>query len=118
MVAKRRGVILGTQADVPIPKLCTLVTASAFDAAVHDAFGKVHGVNCYQTYNPEFMSHDLAHYLGPEFRGESLERYVSRTRSQECRYITWWVRSTRSFRPMSRTPLGMGCPEISRSGSL
>src|SRR5882672_11105486 len=24
----------------PIPKLCTLVTASAFDGAVHDAFGK------------------------------------------------------------------------------
>jgi L-alanine-DL-glutamate epimerase-like enolase superfamily enzyme len=63
--------------DVPIPKLCTLVTASAFDAAVHDAYGKVHGVNCYQTYNPEFMSHDLAHDLGAEFRGESLELYVS-----------------------------------------
>jgi len=63
--------------DAPIPKLCTLVTASAFDAAVHDAFGKVHGVNCYQTYNPEFMSHDLGHYLGPEFRGESLHQYVS-----------------------------------------
>ena len=28
----------------PIPKLCTLVTAGAFDAAIHDAFGKVHGL--------------------------------------------------------------------------
>ena len=26
----------------PIPKLCTLVTAAAFDAAIHDAFGKAH----------------------------------------------------------------------------
>src|SRR5215510_1641848 len=26
----------------PIPKLCTLVTASPFDAAIHDAFGKIH----------------------------------------------------------------------------
>src|SRR5690348_16322638 len=34
----------------PIPKLCTLVTASPFDAAVHDAFGKIHGRNVYQTY--------------------------------------------------------------------
>src|SRR5262249_33263537 len=33
----------------PIPKLCTLVTASAFDAAIHDAFGKVHNLSCYQT---------------------------------------------------------------------
>jgi L-alanine-DL-glutamate epimerase-like enolase superfamily enzyme len=53
------------------------VTASAFDDAVHDAFGKVHGVSSYQTYGPDFMSHDLAHYLGPEFAGESLTQYVS-----------------------------------------
>ena len=55
--------------DEPIPKLCTLVTASAFDAAIHDAFGKVHGLNCYHTYGPDFMTHDLAHYAGPAFRG-------------------------------------------------
>src|ERR1041385_328151 len=34
----------------PIPKLCTLVTAAAFDAAIHDAFGKAHGTNCFNTY--------------------------------------------------------------------
>lgn len=60
----------------PIPKLCTLVVASAFDAALHDAFGKAHGLNCYRTYGPDFMSHDLAHYLGPDFRGEYLDRYL------------------------------------------
>src|SRR5260370_19059053 len=62
----------------PIPPLCTLVTASAFDAALHDAFGKVHGLNCYHTYGPEFMTHDLGHYLGDEFKGEQLHRYISR----------------------------------------
>jgi L-alanine-DL-glutamate epimerase-like enolase superfamily enzyme len=62
--------------DEAIPKLCTLVTASAFDAAVHDAFGKLHGLSCYRTYGPEFMSHDLAHYLTPEFKGEYISRYV------------------------------------------
>lgn len=60
----------------PIPTLCTLVTASAFDAAVHDAFGKVHHLNCYHTYGPEFMSHDLSYYLGPEYKGEFPSRYV------------------------------------------
>ncbi len=59
-----------------IPYLCTLVVASPFDAALHDGFGKVHGLNCYHTYGPEFMSHDLGHYLGKEFSGETLERYV------------------------------------------
>lgn len=62
----------------PIPPLCTLVCASAFDAAVHDAYGKVHGLNCYHTYGPDFLSHDLSHYLGPEFRGEYLDRYLLR----------------------------------------
>lgn len=59
-----------------IPMLGTLVVASPFDAALHDAFGKVHGLNCYHTYGPVFMTHDLGHYLGNEFRGEMLERYV------------------------------------------
>ncbi len=63
----------------PIPPLCTLVAASAFDAAVHDAFGKVHGLNCYHTYGADFLSHDLGHYLGPEFAGDSLQQYLSRT---------------------------------------
>ena len=63
----------------PIPPLCTLVAASAFDAAVHDAFGKVHGLSCYHTYGPDFLSRDLGHYLGREFAGDSLEQYLSRT---------------------------------------
>src|SRR3989442_7468463 len=35
----------GLKLAEPIPKLCTLVTASAFDAALHDGFGKVHKLN-------------------------------------------------------------------------
>ncbi len=62
----------------PIPPLCTLVVASPFDAALHDAYGKAHGLNCYRTYGPVFMSHDLGHYLGPEFKGQTLDTYVRR----------------------------------------
>jgi L-alanine-DL-glutamate epimerase-like enolase superfamily enzyme len=61
-----------------IPKLCTLVVASAFDAAVHDAFGKVHGLNCYHTYGPDFFNHNLDRYLGPDFRNERLDTYLRR----------------------------------------
>jgi L-alanine-DL-glutamate epimerase-like enolase superfamily enzyme len=61
----------------PIPKLATLVTASPFDAAIHDAFGKAHGRSCYRTYGPALMAHDLAHYLNAEFKGEHLDRYIS-----------------------------------------
>src|ERR1019366_3168204 len=66
----------------PIPKLCTLVTASAFDAALHDAFGKLHGLNCYHTYGPEFMSHDLAYYIGSDdkenYKGEYPDKYIQK----------------------------------------
>jgi len=62
--------------SVPIPKLCTLVVASAFDAAVHDAYGKAFGVSCYETYGASFMGRDLSHDLGAPFTGEVLDRYV------------------------------------------
>ncbi len=60
----------------PIPFLSALVAVSPIDAALHDAFGKIHGLNSYYTYTQEFMSHDLGHYLGEEFRGEFLESYL------------------------------------------
>ena len=62
--------------DAPIPKLCVLVTASPFDAAIHDAYGKLHGRSVFQCYSAEFMGHDLSHYLGKEYKGEYVDRYV------------------------------------------
>jgi L-alanine-DL-glutamate epimerase-like enolase superfamily enzyme len=61
----------------PMPVLAKLVVASPFDAALHDAFGKMHGLNCYRTYGTDFVEHDLDHYLGKEFAGEQLHKYVS-----------------------------------------
>ena len=38
----------GLKEDIPV--LCMLVVASPFDAAVHDAFGKLQGLHSYHTY--------------------------------------------------------------------
>lgn len=65
----------GWAEDVPV--LAALVVNSPFDAAVHDAFGKLHGRNCYRTYGPDFLRPDLGQFLGKEFAGETLDRYVS-----------------------------------------
>src|SRR5215204_2937950 len=46
----------------PVPKLATLVVASAFDAALHDAFGRMLGLNCFKTYGPEFLEPDLGEF--------------------------------------------------------
>jgi L-alanine-DL-glutamate epimerase-like enolase superfamily enzyme len=60
----------------PIPKLCTLVTGSPVDAAIHDAFGKLHGRNSFTLCGKDFVRFDLAHYLNQEFRGEYLDPYI------------------------------------------
>src|SRR5579862_8647157 len=65
------------QLSEPIPPLATVVCASPFDAALHDAFGKVHGLNCYDIYGRDFLPHDLGHYLGPPYRGLHLENFVN-----------------------------------------
>lgn len=72
------SVSAGRQLPDPIPKLCTLVTAAAFDAAVHDAFGKANGVNAFQACGPEFMNHDLSRYLGAAYKGEYPGKYLLR----------------------------------------
>jgi L-alanine-DL-glutamate epimerase-like enolase superfamily enzyme len=60
----------------PIPKLCVLVTTSPIDAAVHDAFGKLHGRDSFTVCGKEFVRHDLGHYLNSEFSGEYLDQYI------------------------------------------
>jgi len=68
------GVSVDRKLDEPVPKLCTLVVASPFDAAVHDAFGKLHGRNTYATYGPDLLPRDLSRYLGNDFRDVRLDR--------------------------------------------
>jgi L-alanine-DL-glutamate epimerase-like enolase superfamily enzyme len=62
----------------PMPKLAQLVAASPVEAALHDAYGKSLGFNSYNLLGPEYVHHDLAHYLTPEFAGEYLDRYTLR----------------------------------------
>jgi L-alanine-DL-glutamate epimerase-like enolase superfamily enzyme len=49
----------------PMPWLAALVCYSAFDLALHDAYGQMHQCPVFETYNAKFMSRDLASYLTP-----------------------------------------------------
>ena len=54
-----------------MPHLAALICASAFDIAIHDAYGNSLGKPTYQTYTKEFMEHDLAwFYNDPAFAGK------------------------------------------------
>jgi len=62
----------------PVPMLAQLVAASPLDAAVHDAYGAVHGLNSYDTLSSKFMNDDLSTYLDEQFEGEYLDQYTLR----------------------------------------
>lgn len=49
----------------PIPQLAAIVCSSAFDLALHDAYGQVHSRPTYSTYTAEFMNRDLSSLMGP-----------------------------------------------------
>ena len=49
----------------PMPWLAALVCCSAFDIALHDAYGMLHQLPVYDTYNAKFMNADLAHFITP-----------------------------------------------------
>ncbi len=48
-----------------MPWLAALVCCSAFDVALHDAYGMAAGVPTYETYTAEYMNADLSAYLTP-----------------------------------------------------
>ncbi len=95
----------------PIPKLCTLVTASPIDAALHDAFGKLHNRNSFAAAGKEFVRYDLSRYLNAEFRGEYLDPYIATQPAKKIRMY----HSAGASDPLTRAeitkPIGDGLPE-------
>lgn len=61
-----------------MPALAQLVAASALDAAVHDAYGRMHDLNSYDTLSSQFVNDDLSIYLDDQFKGEFLDQYTLR----------------------------------------
>lgn len=52
--------------DEPMPWLAALVCSSAFDLALHDAYGLVNAAPTYETYGGDFLRYDLSLYLTPD----------------------------------------------------
>lgn len=88
---------------VPIPKLATLVTASPFDAALHDACGRALGRSSYRIFSPEMIGHDISRYLGLEFTGVNLQHVLSE-RPQEALPLFHSVGGLDAVLPTDRDP--------------
>jgi L-alanine-DL-glutamate epimerase-like enolase superfamily enzyme len=95
----------------PVPVLASLVVASPFDAALHDAFGKALGLSCYQAYSSDFVSHDLGYYLGDEYRGIPVDAALE-TRPAPTLPLYHLVGALDPLTPAEvQAPVGDGLPE-------
>ena len=63
----------GLADELHVPHLASLVCFSPFDIALHDAYGNLHDVSVYETYNSDYMNHDLSTYLEPAMGGLSFK---------------------------------------------
>lgn len=61
----------------PIPDLAILLAASPLEAALFDAHGKALGRSAFELLGADHLNHDLSEYLGAEYRGLYLDRFVS-----------------------------------------
>jgi L-alanine-DL-glutamate epimerase-like enolase superfamily enzyme len=97
--------------SLPVPKLCTIVTASPVDAAIHDAFGKLHGRSSYTVCGREFVRYDLGHYLNQEFKGEYLDQYIAPKPAPRIRMYHSVGASDALTRADVKKPVHDGLPE-------
>lgn len=91
-LSEELGVKRRQQAE-QMPHLAALVCCSAFDIALHDAYGRLLGRDVYSTYNGEFMNADLSAHLAPaegvdvSFRGKYPQDFL-RAAASKC--VTAW----------------------------
>ena len=65
----------GREAERRMPWLCALVCSSLFDLALHDAYGRLHGVRAFDAFTAKYMNHDLTHYYPEEYRDMFAGKY-------------------------------------------
>jgi len=65
VLAEAWEAVNGARAEGPMPWLAALVCCSAFDIALHDAYGQAQGAPVYGLYGPEHLNRDLAWFLRP-----------------------------------------------------
>lgn len=61
----------------PLPALATGVCAAPFDAALHDAHGRLHGCSSYALLGPQALPDELSRFLGSVGQGAMLEQALN-----------------------------------------
>ncbi len=72
-----------------VPHLAGMVCFSPFDAAMHDAYGMLHGCSSYDTLNPALLPDTLERWLGEAGESRHLSEFIRR--SPDSRQFGWHV---------------------------
>jgi len=82
---------IGGELGEPVPWLAALVCCSAYDLALHDAYGQIVQLPVYQTYHSGYMNRDLSAYLAPvngtgvSFKGKYPSDFLMKEPAMELR---------------------------------
>lgn len=85
----QRAINARRKANAKMPHLAALVCNSLFDIALHDAYGNLHDVPVYATYNKNFMNKDLSAFLTPaqgsvvSFKGKYPADFIAKPESTQ-----------------------------------
>lgn len=91
----------------PLPYLAALVCFSLFDIALHDAYGNVNRLPVYESYNKEYMNHDLSYYLEPaenyvfDFKDRYPEDFLVKPAAKEL--VAWHLVGGKDLLDMSES---------------
>ena len=116
--ADQPGPVPASAVSLPrMPFLGALVCASPVDAALHDAFGNVNGIDSYDGYGPDYMD-DLSQYLGPQYAGKYPQDYLRPQYLPKVPIFHLVGGLDKLTAPKSTTRTRRtACPTASRSGS-
>jgi L-alanine-DL-glutamate epimerase-like enolase superfamily enzyme len=95
----------------PIPKLATLVATSPIDAAIHDAYGRLHQRSSYQIIDKQFLPKDVGTLLGADFTDIWLSDHIS---AEPCARLPLYhlIGALDPLTPQDvKNPIGDGLPE-------
>ena len=100
---------------MPIPKLCTLVVASAFDAAIHDAYGKAFGLSVLRDLRSGVHERAISRTISARRSRASISTgTLPSAPGRACRSFTRSARAIRSSAADVRTRIDDGLPEHAR----
>lgn len=108
-IAAPAAKVMNVPGDMPL--LAASVCFAPMDAAMHDAYGRLHGLSAYDAINSELLPETLDRWLGPPGTGTHLSTFFQRPGSQKIETLHLVGRGDALTDGEVTRPLHDGLPE-------